>query len=71
METSRLELFSDAVFAIAATLLIIDVKVAAPGNELWAALRHSWPEYAAYAVSFLTTGNRRVRSPHSYRGAPW
>ena len=53
METSRLELFADAIFAIAATLLILDVSVAAPGNELGAALRHAWPQYAAYAISFL------------------
>ncbi len=53
METSRLEFFADAVFAIAATLLIIDVSVDAPGGELGAALKHSWPQYAAYFVSFL------------------
>ena len=49
-------MFSDGVFAIAATLLIIDVSVDAPGPELGQALRHSWPEYAAYAVSFLMIG---------------
>lgn len=56
METSRLESFADGVFAIAATLLIIDVSVNAPGAELGAALKHSWPQYAAYAVSFLIIG---------------
>jgi uncharacterized membrane protein len=56
METSRLELFADGIFAIAATLLIIDVTVDARGGELGAALVHSWPEYAAYAVSFVTIG---------------
>jgi len=56
METSRLETFADGVFAIAATLLIIDVSVHAPGAELGAALKHSWPQYAAYAVSFLIIG---------------
>ena len=56
METSRLETFADGVFAIAATLLIIDVSVDAPGAELGAALKHSWPQYAAYAVSFLIIG---------------
>jgi uncharacterized membrane protein len=42
-----LELFADAIFAIAATLLIIDVSVKAPGGELGAALEHAWPQYAA------------------------
>ena len=56
METTRLETFSDGVFAIAATLLIIDVSVNAPGPELGAALKHSWPQYVAYAVSFLMIG---------------
>ena len=56
METSRLELFADAIFAIAATLLVIDVSVNAPGGELGAALEHAWPQYAAYAVSFLIIG---------------
>jgi len=56
VETSRLETFADGVFAIAATLLIIDVSVTAPGAELGAALKHAWPQYAAYAVSFLIIG---------------
>jgi uncharacterized membrane protein len=56
VSTARLETFADGVFAIAATLLIIDVSVNAPGAELGHALVHSWPQYAAYAVSFLTIG---------------
>ena len=56
METSRLEFFSDGVFAIAATLLIINVSVDAPGGALGAALEHSWPQYTAYAVAFLMIG---------------
>jgi uncharacterized membrane protein len=52
--TTRLETFSDGVFAIAATLLVLDVK--APGDGLGHALGHIWPSYAAYAVSFLTIG---------------
>jgi uncharacterized membrane protein len=54
ISSSRLETFSDGVFAIAATLLILDVH-AGPG-ELGAELRHSWPSYVAYAASFLTIG---------------
>jgi TMEM175 potassium channel family protein len=56
MSTARLETFADGVFAIAATLLIIDVNVDAHGDALGGALTHSWPQYAAYAVSFLTIG---------------
>lgn len=56
VETGRLEAFADGVFAIAATLLIIDVSVKAPGGRLGAAVTHAWPEYAAYAVSFVTIG---------------
>lgn len=54
MTTSRLEAFSDGVFAIAATLLILNVVV--PGGPLGPGLLHIWPSYAAYAVSFVTIG---------------
>ena len=56
METARLETFADGVFAIAATLLIIDVSVRAPGPGLGQAVLHAWPQYGAYAVSFITIG---------------
>jgi uncharacterized membrane protein len=52
--TSRLETFSDGVFAIAATLLILNVH--ADGPHLGHALTRAWPSYAAYAVSFVTIG---------------
>jgi uncharacterized membrane protein len=57
MPTSRLEAFSDGVFAIAITLLIIEVHVpdAAPGR-LAHDLAEQWPSYAAYVVSFLQIG---------------
>jgi uncharacterized membrane protein len=54
--TTRLETFADGVFAIAATLLIIDVTANAHGDALGAALTHAWPQYVAYAVSFVTIG---------------
>jgi uncharacterized membrane protein len=56
VETGRLEGFADGVFAIAATLLILDVTVKAPGAGLGHAVLHNWPEYAAYIVSFVTIG---------------
>ena len=54
MSTSRLETFADGVFAIAATLLILDVH--ATGPDLGKSLLHIWPSYVAYAVSFITIG---------------
>jgi uncharacterized membrane protein len=54
VSTARLETFADGVFAIAATLLILDVRP--EGEPLGEALLHAWPAYAAYAVSFLTIG---------------
>ena len=55
--TARLEAFSDGVFAIAATLLILEVGVdTAHGSDLGARLIDIWPSYLAYATSFLVIG---------------
>jgi uncharacterized membrane protein len=55
--TDRLEAFSDGVFAIAITLLVLDITVpAARQGRLWADLGRLWPHYGAYAISFLTIG---------------
>lgn len=54
METTRLETFADGVFAIAATLLILDVHRAS--GSVAHGLVHAWPDYVAYAISFLTIG---------------
>jgi uncharacterized membrane protein len=51
---ARLEAFSDGVFAIAATLLILDVREGS--GPLGTSLLHIWPSYVAYGVSFLTIG---------------
>ena len=53
--TSRLEAFSDGVFAIAATLLVLEFSVTS-GHDLGHQLLHLWPAYLAYATSFLTIG---------------
>lgn len=57
MSTSRTEAFSDGVFAIAATLLVLELKVphVEPGG-LASALLDRWPSYATYVVSFMTIG---------------
>ena len=54
-DTARLETFSDGVFAIAATLLILEVHRRGHGSVTHELL-HAWPSYAAYAISFLTIG---------------
>jgi TMEM175 potassium channel family protein len=57
MTRARLETFADGVFAIAATLLIIDVAVPSSlEGPLGSALLHLWPQYFAYVVSFATIG---------------
>jgi uncharacterized membrane protein len=57
MTTSRLETFADGVFAIAATLLILNVDAqVSETHHLGSRLLHIWPSYLAYAVSFVTIG---------------
>ncbi len=60
MGTGRLEAFSDGVFAIAITLLVLDLAVPpleeSERDGLAAALGHEWPSYFAYLVSFLVIG---------------
>ncbi len=64
-ETGRLEAFSDGVFAVAITLLVLNIKI--PGADLppdkllddlhlWPMLRDEWPSLAAYVTSFATIG---------------
>jgi uncharacterized membrane protein len=56
-DTGRLEAFSDGVFAIAITLLILEVRVdQPPGESLASALHHALPEIGAFAASFLQIG---------------
>jgi len=56
--TERIQAFSDGVFAIAITLLVLDLHVPPRGGDesLAHALGHEWPSYAAYVVSFLVIG---------------
>jgi uncharacterized membrane protein len=69
METGRVEAFSDGVFAIAITLLILAVGIeqAITGGSLRHQLLHLWPAYAAYAVSFLTVGIMWVNHHQIFR----
>jgi len=56
-ETARIEAFSDGVFAIATTLLILEIKVPSPGTaDLGRQLLRQWPSYVAYVISFAFIG---------------
>ena len=55
--TTRMETFSDGVFAIAATLLVLEFAVdESNGANLGSQLVHLWPSYLAYVTSFVTIG---------------
>jgi uncharacterized membrane protein len=53
--TQRIEAFSDGVFAIAITLLVLEIKVphAESPEGLWTALAALWPSYVAFLLSFF------------------
>ncbi len=64
-ETGRIEAFSDGVFAVAITLLVLNIKIPGldllpaqlPNDEkLWRTLGDEWPMLAAYVTSFATIG---------------
>jgi len=55
--TGRLEAFSDGVFAIAVTLLVLDIAVSGDvGRHLLRSIAELWPSYLAYVASFATIG---------------
>jgi uncharacterized membrane protein len=61
LKTDRLETFTDGVFAIAITLLILEVKIPKDADlkevgGLYAYLVHIWPAYLSYFISFIVIG---------------
>jgi TMEM175 potassium channel family protein len=55
--TARVEAFSDGVFAIAITLLVLEIGIDPDQfGDLWHAIVQEWPSYLAYVTSFLTVG---------------
>jgi uncharacterized membrane protein len=56
-DSARTELFSDGVFAIVITLLVIEIhRPEVEPGQLAAALLHAWPSYLAYCLAFLYVG---------------
>jgi uncharacterized membrane protein len=54
-ELDRIVFFSDAVFAIAITILVLDIRVpdSLSPTELPAEVLSLWPKYLSYVISFL------------------
>ncbi len=54
MSKGRLEAFSDGVFAVIITIMVLEMKV--PAQSTVAALRHVVPVFLTYVVSFVYIG---------------
>ena len=52
-ESTRVEAFSDGVFAIALTLLVLDLRAPEEGGSFGHSLLAEWPSYVAYLAAFL------------------
>ena len=55
-DTTRLVTFSDGVFAISITLLVLEIRPPADDEDLLHGLLNLWPSYLAYVVTFLFIG---------------
>jgi uncharacterized membrane protein len=56
MNPGRLHALTDGVFAIAVTLLVLDLPRPENSDQLARDLLEQWPSYLAYLVSFVTVG---------------
>jgi uncharacterized membrane protein len=52
----RFNAFSDGVFAIAITLLVLEITIPGAGVRVLPALREQWPEFLGYYISFAFIG---------------
>ena len=52
----RFNAFSDGVFAIAITLLVLEIAIPHAGESVLPALREQWPEFLGYFISFAFIG---------------
>jgi uncharacterized membrane protein len=55
-DTNRLVAFSDGVFAITITLLVLEIRPPTDARNLLHGLVALWPSYLAYALTFLFIG---------------
>jgi uncharacterized membrane protein len=72
MRTNRIEAFSDGVFSIAITLLVLEIHAPDDTKQLAHELGRLWPSYVAYVISFLLIGliwaNPHAMFDHIRRG---
>jgi uncharacterized membrane protein len=54
MNKTRLEAFSDGVFAIIITIMVLELK--APMGTSWEVVKELWPEFSCYVLSFTYVG---------------
>ncbi|MCG5443373.1 DUF1211 domain-containing protein [Micromonospora sp. NIE79] len=59
-DPKRLVTFSDAVIAIAVTLLVLEIQPPEDTEHLLRGLAELWPSYVAYAITFLLIGQMWV-----------
>ena len=55
-ESNRVEAFSDGVFAIAITLLVLELAIPATSGHFTQDLRDEWVSYVAYLAAFANLG---------------
>jgi uncharacterized membrane protein len=69
--TDRIQFFSDAVFAIAMTLLVLEIRLPDDAEDhLGTALLELWPYYLAYVLSFVITALNWVTHHRKFRFIP-
>src|SRR5256885_562420 len=56
LSTNRVEALADGIFAVAMTLLVLDVRPPLARDALTAWLAQEWPRLFAYALSFMLLG---------------
>ncbi len=56
LPTGRVEAFSDGVYAIVITLLVLELTIPESSGNLLAELSQEWPSFLAYLVSFVFIG---------------
>ena len=64
---ARLEAFSDGVFAIVITLLVLELEVPPPSADIAHALAEDWPAYLGYLISFSFIGGAWIAHTNTTR----